>query len=212
MRLTSKQIVIASPFLIIIANFGAAFIFGKIIGKWAFIPMVLIGWFVWSFFILKYGGIKSIKKWLGKPKGGMIWGIIALIIGLMTLPSLLMHYELLDGWEIWLPWILLALINPWIEEFYWRGLLMDYTKNWANWISVLFVSLLFAFNHIAFGINSVLFSGFEVVISTFIMGIAWAIIYKKTKSLRWTILSHFLIDFLGVSSVAFLDLFEKGSF
>jgi membrane protease YdiL (CAAX protease family) len=118
----------------------------------------------------------------------------------------------LKGWTIWLPWILLALINPWIEEFYWRGLLLDYTKNWPKWASVLFVSILFATNHIAFGINSNVTCGFEIIISTFIMGVAWAIIYMKSKSLRWSIFSHFLIDFFGVSSVAFLDLFDKVSF
>lgn len=212
MKLSKKHIVIASPFLIVLANFAVALTFGKIIGKWAFIPMVLIGWSVWSFLILKYGGINSIKKWLGKPKGGFGWGILAVLIGLITLPLFVRHHELLNGWTIWLPWILLALINPWIEEFYWRGLLLDYTKNWPNWIPVLFVSILFALNHIAFGINSNVNSGIEIVISTFIMGVVWAIIYKKTKSLRWAILSHFLIDFFGVSSVAFLDLFEKASF
>ena len=198
--------------MIILANFGVALVFGKIIGKWAFIPMVLFGWAIWSFFILKYGGINSIKKWLGNSKSGIGWGILAVIIGLITLPLFVRHYELLKDWTIWLPWILLALINPWIEEFYWRGLLLDYTKNLPNWISVLFVSILFASNHIAFGINSKVNSGIEIVISTFIMGVVWAIIYKKTKSLRWTIFSHFLIDFFGVSSVAFLDLFEKASF
>jgi len=212
LKLTKKHIVIASPFLIILANFGVALAFGKIIGKWAFIPMVLFGWAIWSFFILKYGGINSIKKWLGNSKSGIGWGILAVIIGLITLPLFVRHYELLKDWTIWLPWILLALINPWIEEFYWRGLLLDYTKNLPNWISVLFVSILFASNHIAFGINSKVNSGIEIVISTFIMGVVWAIIYKKTKSLRWTIFSHFLIDFFGVSSVAFLDLFEKASF
>ncbi len=212
MKLSKRNIVIVSPVFIILANLLVALAFGKIIGKWAFMPMVLIGWCVWLFFILKYGGIQSIKKWLGRPKSGIGWGILALIIGLISLPLFLRHYELLKGWTIWLPWILLALINPWIEEFYWRGLLLDYTKNWPNWISVLYVSILFAANHIAFGINSDVNNGFEVVISTLIMGVVWAIIYKKTKSLRWTIFSHFLIDFFGVSSVAFLDLFDKVSF
>jgi hypothetical protein len=80
-----KNIVIASPFFIIVANFGVAFASGKVIGKWAFIPMVLIGWTIWLFFILKYGGINSIKKRLGNSKGGIGWGILALIIGLITL-------------------------------------------------------------------------------------------------------------------------------
>lgn len=173
--------------------------------------MILIGWTLWLFFILKYGGLKAIRKWLKKPDGAVGWGLLALIVGLIPLPIFLLHFDTLSGWKIWLPWILLALINPWIEEFYWRGLLLDYTKNWSNLTSVLFASFLFAINHAAFSINSEVMSGFEMVVSTLIMGIVWAIIYKKTKSVRWLVFSHFLVDFLNLSTPAFLDLFEKGS-
>lgn len=211
MEITKRDIVIASPFLIIAVNFGIAFTFGQIIEKWAFVPMVLIGWALWLFFILKYAGLESIKKWLKRPKKGFGWGVLALIIGLIPLPIFLLHFDTLSGWHIIIPWILLALINPWIEEFYWRGLLLDYTKNWPSWTSILFTSLLFAANHAAFGINSKVNSGFELVVSTLIMGLVWAVIYKKTKSLRWLVFSHFLVDFLSLSTPAFLDLFEKGS-
>ena len=206
-----KNIVIASPFLIIAVNLGAAYIFGNYIGKRAFVPMILIGWSLWLFFIVKYGSLDAINKWLNKPKGKFIWSILALAVGLIPLPIFLLHNETLAGWQVWLPWILLALINPWIEEFYWRGLLLDYTKNWSNWTSILFTSILFALNHIAFGINSEVNRGLDLIIATFIMGIVWAIIYKKTGSLRWAIFSHFLVDFLNLSAPAFLDLFEKGS-
>ena len=137
--------------------------------------------------------------------------MLALIIGLIPLPIFLLHFDTLSGWEIIIPWFLLAAINPWIEEFYWRGLLLDYTENWPSWISIMFTSLLFAGNHAAFGINSKVNSGFELVISTLIMGLVWAFIYKKTKSVRWLVFSHFLADFLSLSSPAFLDLFDKGS-
>ncbi len=209
--MTKRNIVIASPFLIIATNFGVAFLFGALIGKWAFMPMVLIGWALWLFFILKYGGPDSIKKWLQKTKGGFGWGVLALTVGLIPLPLFLLHNGTLSSWEIVIPWLLLAIINPWFEEFYWRGLLLDYTKNWPSWTSILFTSVLFAANHAAFGINSVVNSGFELVISTLIMGLVWAIIYKKTKSVRWLVFSHFLVDFLSLSTPAFLDLFEKGS-
>ncbi|WP_430907220.1 CPBP family intramembrane glutamic endopeptidase [Maribacter sp. 2-571] len=209
--MTKRNIVIASPFLIIATNFGVAFLFGALIGKWAFMPMVLIGWALWLFFILKYGGPDSIKKWLQKTKGGFGWGVLALTVGLIPLPLFLLHNGTLSSWEIVIPWLLLAIINPWFEEFYWRGLLLDYTKNWPSWTSILFTSVLFAANHAAFGINSVVNNGFELVISTLIMGLVWAIIYKKTKSVRWLVFSHFLVDFLSLSTPAFLDLFEKGS-
>ena len=210
MGITKKEFIIASPFLIIATNFGAAFIFGQIFGKWAYAPMILIGWTLWLFFILKYGGPESIKKWLVRPQGGIRWGILAIIIGLIPLPIFLLHYDTLSGWHVIVPWILLAVINPWIEEFYWRGLLLDYTENWPKWTSITFTGLLFSLNHAAFGINSDVNSGFELIVSTLIMGLVWAIIYKKTKSLRWAILSHFLVDFFSLSTPAFLDLFEKG--
>jgi membrane protease YdiL (CAAX protease family) len=209
--MNNKRIVTLSPFLIIGFNFGIAYLFGQLIGKWAFVPMILVGWTLWTFFIFKYGGIESIKNWLKESKSNLWWEILAVFIGLLPLTLFIFHLDTLSAWTVWLPWIILALINPWIEEFYWRGLLLDYTKSWSNWASVLYSSSLFAINHAAFGLNSNLNSGFEIVISTLIMGIVWGLVYKKTKSLRWIIFGHFLVDFLGLSAAAFLDLWEKGT-
>lgn len=211
MNLTKKNIVLASPFLIIAINFGVAYLFGKFIGKWAFIPIILIEWCLFLYFILQYAGKESIEKWLKKPKGSSGWNILALFIGLLPLPLFLLYYETLVTWKIWLPWILLALINPWIEEFYWRGLLLNYTKNWSNWTAIFFTSTVFALNHAVFGVNSELNRGLTIIISTFIMGLIWGLVYKKTNSLRWIILAHFLVDFFNLSAASFLDLYEKGS-
>ena len=211
MKLTKKKIVLASPFLIITINFGIAFLFGNIIGKWAFIPIILIEWYLFLFFILRYTEKETRKKWLQKSKRSFGWNILALFIGILPLPLFLMHYETLEIWQVWLPWILLALINPWLEEFYWRGLLLDYTKNWSNWTAIIFTSLVFALNHAVFGVNSELNSGITVIISTFIMGIIWGLVYKKTDSLRWIILAHFLVDLFNLSAASFLDLYEKGN-
>jgi membrane protease YdiL (CAAX protease family) len=130
--MNKKNNVLASPFIIIAVNLGVAYFFGNYIGKWAFVPMVLIRWKLWIFFMVKYGGVNAIKKWLDKPKEKFVWNIPTLVVGLIPLPIFLLHNETLGDWQIWLPWILLALINPSIEEFYWRGLLLDYTKDWPN--------------------------------------------------------------------------------
>lgn len=211
MKFTKKEIVLASPFLIIAVNFGVAFLFGNIIGKWAFIPIILIEWLLFIFFIVKYSAKETRHEWLQKSIGSFWWIILALFIGILPLPLFLLHYETLNIWQVWLPWILLALINPWLEEFYWRGLLLEYTKTWSNWIAILFTSSLFALNHAVFGVNSVLNSGITVIVSTLIMGIVWALVYKKTNSLRWIIAAHFLVDFLNLSAASFLDLYGKGN-
>jgi len=86
---------------------------------------------------------------------------------------------------------------------------MDYTKDWKKWSSVLFTSFVFSMNHAVFGINSELNSGLEVIISTLILGIIWAIVYHKTESLRWCVFAHFLVDIFNLSAPSFLDLYEK---
>jgi len=54
MKLTKKNIVLASPFLIIGISFGIAFLFGNIIGKWAFIPVIMVHWCLFLFFTFIY--------------------------------------------------------------------------------------------------------------------------------------------------------------
>lgn len=211
MKLSKREIIIASPFLIISVNLIVAVLFGKIFQKWAFIPIILIEWCLFLFFILKFTDKETRVSWLKKSQGVFGWNALALVIGFLPLPLFLMHYDTLSVWCVWLPWILLALINPWLEEFYWRGLLLEYTKNWSNWLAILFTSLLFSLNHAVFGVNSELNSGITIIISTFIMGMIWALVYKKTSSLRWIILAHFLVDFFNLSAASFLDLYEKGN-
>jgi len=62
-----------------------AILFGKIIGKWAFIPVILIEWSMFLYFILKFGGLESIKRWLKKPSGNMGWTILALLMGVIPM-------------------------------------------------------------------------------------------------------------------------------
>lgn len=203
------KIVILSPFIIIGINVVTAIVFGELMGKWSFVPVILIEWLLFAFFVARFGGRASVKGWLRKSKGGWGWPLLAVSVGCFPLMIFLSHYGLLDHWSVWLPWLLLALVNPWLEEFYWRGLLMDYTKGWGGFLPVLFTGAVFAANHAVFGINSMLFRGWTVVLSTLVMGLAWGLIYKKTGSLRWAIFSHFLVDLFNLSAPAFLDMFNS---
>ncbi|MBN1409788.1 MAG: CPBP family intramembrane metalloprotease [Spirochaetales bacterium] len=207
---TNRMIVLLSPFFIIAINFTTAFVAGHYIGKWAFIPIILIEWVLFALFVLKFAGIDTVKAWLGKRTGAVGWVILALAVGLIPLPLFILHYSSLASWEVFIPWILLALINPWLEEFYWRGLLMKYTEKWPAWLSILFTGFVFAGNHAVFGVNSVLNSGPTIIVATLVMGLIWALVYHKTKSLRWVIFAHFLTDFFNMSAASFLDLYKAG--
>ncbi|GGG59667.1 CPBP family intramembrane glutamic endopeptidase [Epilithonimonas arachidiradicis] len=210
MKKNYDRIAVFSPFIIIAINVVTAVVFGHFVGKWAFIPIILVEWLMFLYFIYLNGGTDLMRAWLEKPVKNRLWPIISLLAGLLPLPIFVKHYSLLDNWQIGLPWITLAVINPFLEEFYWRGLLADVTANWKTVDSIIYASVLFAANHVVFGINSELFRGFEVLVSTFVMGIVWAVTYRKTNSLRWVILSHFLVDFLNLSAPAFLNLFKAG--
>ncbi|MDP5122079.1 MAG: CPBP family intramembrane metalloprotease [Spirosomaceae bacterium] len=210
--MSDQKKVILSPFLIIAVNILVAIITGKFIGKWAFIPIILIEWVLFAYFIRKFGKSNSIHNWLRPTKGKYGWKIAALLMGILTLPLFIFNHKLLAPWQIWLPWVILALVNPFLEEFYWRGLLLDYTASWSKWRSVLFTATIFSASHAVFGINSEINRGIETLVANFIMGVIWAIVYQKTGSLRWTIAGHFFVDFFSVSAPAFLDLFEKQSF
>lgn len=209
--MTTKQTVLFSPLLVIGANLGAAVFFGEYIGKWAFVPMMLTCWGLWVFFVLRYSPPGTIGRWLRRPSGSRWWLALALLVGLLPLPLFLLHASALSPWTIWLPWLLIALVNPWIEEFYWRGLLLDHSRHWPTWLAIAYSSVLFSANHFAFGINSVVNSGYDVLASTLVMGMVWGLVYQKTKSLRWAILSHFLVDVFNLSAAAFLDASDKGS-
>jgi len=207
---SKSLIVIGSPLIIMATNFLSAYFFGALIGKWVFIPIILIEWCLFIFFIAKFGGKTSIKLWLRPPDHISFWTFFAVALGLVPFPIFLLHKDLLADWTVLLPWIVLAIVNPWLEEFYWRGLLLDNTSRWNKWIAILFSSLLFAVNHAVFAIHSELMRGPEVFLSTLAMGIVWAVTYKKTGSLRWILVAHFLVDFFNLSVPSFLDLYQPG--
>ena len=208
--MTKRKIVLLSPVIIIMVNIVTGYFFGNMLEKWAFIPVILIEWGLFLFLILRYATEDFIKKGLHSSGKNWGWNVLTVLLGLTPLPIFFKHKDLLTDWKIWLPWIVLALVNPWLEEFYWRGLLSDYTTKWNNWLSVGVTAFLFSINHLTFGVNSVIMRNPAVLISTFVFGIVWAITYKKTGSLRWIIFSHFLVDFLNLSAPSFLDLYTPG--
>ena len=205
-----KKTVIFSPIIMVAACHIAARVGSIYMGKWAFIPVMLTIWIVAFIFLYLFADKQLYKNWLAKTKGHIGIKFLVVLIGLLPLPIFLLHWRTIDSATILIPYVILALVNPFFEEFYWRGLLLEYTRSWATWQSVIYTSFFFAINHpLSFGMFSVLNGGYTVFASTFIMGIIWAIGYQKIGNLRLIIFSHFLIDVLNLSVPAFLDLFKN---
>jgi membrane protease YdiL (CAAX protease family) len=103
--------------------------------------------------------------------------------------------------------VVFAPINAYFEEVFWRGL-MSYLPA-SDRVRILFSGGLFAFSHWFF-MGAYWLSRprvlIPVVITTFLMGIAWMWFYLRERSLAYTIASHFVVDVLNLSVAVFLGL------
>jgi len=202
-----QRLILLSPLVIIAVGYLIVHIAEGVFGMWVWIPMILVVWAMFGFMIAWGGGREAIGRWLRAPKGAWGWTVLAIVVGLIPLSVFVSGWNLFPSVWIVLAWLLFALINPLLEEGYWRGLLLDNTKDWPGWLGVLYSTFFFAIHHpVTVGIYSIANRHPAVLISTIIMGLAWAVVYRKTHSLRWTIFAHMLADLLNLSILAFMNI------
>ena len=202
-----RRLILLSPLVIIAVGRLTAYLAGVVFGVWVWIPMTLIVWVMFALMITWGGGREAIGRWLRAPKGAWGWSVLAIVVGLIPLSVFILGWNLFPSVWIVLAWLLFALVNPVLEEGYWRGLLLDNTRNWPGWLGVLYSTFFFAINHpLTVGVYSIANRHPAVLVSTFVMGLAWAVVYRKTHSLRWTIFAHMLTDLLNLSVLAFLNI------
>ena len=206
-RKSANSFFILSPIVVLIITQATAVILGKSLSAMVYIPIILIYWVVIAFFQYKFG-FEKIKGWLNKPQGHWIWAILALLLGFSSLPLFLQNISVFKNVSVLIPSAIFFLINPWLEEFYWRGLLIDVTEKWSPWISVLYSSVLFTLWHSAFAWYSVAARGLMFFITVLILGLFMELIYKKTKSLWLCILSHMLINIFNMGIPTLINLIE----
>jgi membrane protease YdiL (CAAX protease family) len=203
----SKRLILFSPLIIIGLGHLTARVAGHWLGAWAWLPLTIVFWTTLALFIAVGGGRETVRSWLGKPRGSWGWLLLAIVVGFIPFMVFLQNWRLLAPVWIWLPWLLFALINPWLEEGYWRGLLLDAAAEWKPWLSVLYTSAVYAASHpLMWGVNSFANREWVTFASTFVMGVCWAIIYRRTGSLRYAVFSHVLVDLFNLSVAIFLNL------
>jgi len=198
-----------SPIVVITGCSLISIIFTIFLGVNAYIPVLLIYWSILLIFIILKGDFRtSIKKWLQPAKGNKLWSIIPFLFTFMSLPMLIMNWALLADPYILISLIIFSVVNPWFEEFYWRGLILDLTEKWSLWVRLLYSAVLFTINHpLMVGIFSIANRMVVFLFTTVILGVIYGLIYIKTASLRWLILAHGLLNFLGISTAIFLNYY-----
>ena len=127
------------------------------------------------------------------------------------LPALLVRFRPTGPWRFGALGAFYAVAHSAAEELYWRGLLLSASTGGRHWPVVLYSSLLFMVNHlwisvVAIGARNPAASAFQLV-----FGLLMCLIFLRTRSLRWPIAAHILVNLLTPTIAVFLNLYIPGA-
>lgn len=198
-----------SPVLLVAICASVQFLAGQLIGAWAWVPTMLCFWAAIALFTQRFSGYAAALDRFKKGSSGVVWPTIAIGAGLLSLHGFSRNFGLLSEPHLIVAWLAFALINPWFEESYWRGLLMDATASWGKTMSLLYSSAWFAASHpLVWGIHSLPLRKVEAVSALFLVGLLWGMAYQRTGSLRWPVAGHMLANLFGLAALVLLNLYD----
>lgn len=197
-----------SPILLVGACALVQVLAGQVIGVWAWLPTMLFFWTAIAFLAHKYSGSADALARFKPASGKWVWSALAILAGLLSLHGFIGHWALLSNLHLILAWLVFALCNPWFEESYWRGLLIDATASWGKLPSLLYSSMWFAASHpLIWGIHSLPLRKVEAVGALLFVGLIWGSAYQRTGSLRWCVAGHMLANLFGLAALVLLNLY-----
>ena len=198
-----------SPVLLVAVCATVQILGGRLIGIWAWVPTMLCFWAVIALFTRQFSGYPAALDRLKKASGSVVWSAIAILAGLLSLPGFIRHWSVLSSLHLIIVWLAFALINPWFEESYWRGLLIDATASWGKLLSLFYSSVWFAASHpLIWGIHSLPLRKAEVVGALLFVGLLWGMAYQRTGSIRWCVAGHMLANLFGLAALVLLNLYD----
>lgn len=199
-----KNLLLLSPVLVIGLTSLTARAIGQQLGDWSWVPVFLVYWILLTLLLVWGAGWGTYKRWVRPSQGAWGWRLLPLITLALFTPTFLLNWSALNSWGIALPWLILALVDPWLEEGYWRGLLMAVTDGWPTWLAILYTTLWFGLSHpLILGVNVPALRGLPGFLGTVFTGLVWTLSYERTRSLRWPLFTHFLVDLASVSVLVF---------
>ena len=201
------QVVLLSPILVVLVCQLAGRLFAPVFGNGSVYPWLLVYWAVTGILIYWGAGPAAIRRWAGKPRGSWLWSALALIFIPVTWSIFRDGGHVLQRGWLWLPWLLFAPINALFEEGYWRGLLLDAGRRWPGWAVLLYTSLFFALNHLSLGAFAVFYRGWFPLISPIAAGVLYGLVYWKTGSLRWIVVSHTLVNWFSLGILVLMNAY-----
>jgi membrane protease YdiL (CAAX protease family) len=205
-----RWVVLLSPIGVIGVCRGVQQAAGPLLGAWAWLPTMVLFWCVISGVIAWSRRDRPTKAWLAAPHGRHLWSFLAVGIGIVSVRELAAGWRALDSPGVLLLWLGFGLVNPWFEESYWRGLLIDAAggAGRTRLLGVIYSSAAFAVSHpLIWGVHSVALRHPVAVLGLAVAGAVWGLAYWRTGSLRWTIVGHTCANLLGLSVPVLLNLY-----
>lgn len=132
--------------------------------------------------------------------------LLSFVPALFGIVSFVWGIQYIRGFSLIILWIAFAVINPIAEELFWRSYLLD-KLTWSPMMKILFSTVLFLLSHMMWGVFSVTIRSYIMILPLIIMGLIWGYVYHKTKSLKWCIIAHCLVDILNLSVWVFLNIY-----
>jgi membrane protease YdiL (CAAX protease family) len=199
--------VVLSPVAVIGVCRGLQLLLGPSLGAWSWAPTMLVFWALIACLIAWGGEGRLATRWLARPHGRVVWSVLAVIVGLLSVREFLDGRHSLQSPGLVVLWIGYALVNPWFEEGYWRGLLLDATAGWPAGLGIVYSAAAFAISHpLIWGVHSAALRSPKALVGLAIVGLVWAVAYRRTGSLRFTIAGHFCANLLGLAVPVLLNL------
>lgn len=134
--------------------------------------------------LVKYIAVSMTLMWIGNIIGTLITTLISFSTPMdVTNPV----HKLINSTGIWINIIVISLIGPAFEELFFRKLLIDRTIKYGAKISILLSALMFGLFH----------GNLSQFFYAFLMGGFFAYVYIKTGKLKYPILLHMSVNFMG---------------
>ncbi|MBP3886161.1 MAG: CPBP family intramembrane metalloprotease [Cellulosilyticum sp.] len=197
-----------TPVITILVGFLTALISSRFLGNWAFVILAIMYYICITYFVMRDQKF-DLKKAYACPKLKVWTVLVAIFTGFLPLFVFITNIELLSH-QYMILWLVFAIVNPFFEETFWRGYVIQGLET-SPIVAVLLSTVLFTLSHpLMWGVFSYTLREPAMIASLLVMGSLWGVIYIKTKNLWLCVLSHMLVDLFNMNIFSFLDMIELG--
>lgn len=206
-RTWKRRALLISPLLLILSCHLLTIRLVPRLGAWTWVPLQGTYWLLLGLICWGSGQLTNILAGYSRTTT-LRWWVVNVLVGVIPLPILLRNTSLLRMHALVAYWLAIAVVNPFLEEAYWRGLLGSLTASWSAGLSLAYTSLLFAFAHpLLWGVFSAGNRSWQTFAALLVMGALWGFTFRRTKSLHAVTLSHCLVDIGNMTVWVFLNLY-----